>query len=156
GRLSPDKGFHILVQAAETVARTDPSVGFVLFGDGVQREALAKQIAAAGLQARFVLAGFRSDLDQFMPFFDLLVLPSFTQGLPSVVLEAVAAGRPVVAAPVSGTPEVVDDGRSGHLVPPGDPQTLAARILDLAACDDRRRAMGQYGRERVLRDFTFA
>jgi glycosyltransferase involved in cell wall biosynthesis len=156
GRLSPDKGFDVLIRAAEVVRRRDATVGFVLFGDGWHRDALARQIAAAGLEGHFVLAGFRGDLDRFMPLLDLFVLPSYTEGLPNVVLEASAAAVPVVATAVGGTPEVLDDGVTGYLVPPGEPQALAARILDLAGSEERRRAMGQRGRERVLRDFTFA
>jgi glycosyltransferase involved in cell wall biosynthesis len=156
GRLSRDKGFGDLIEAATAIVRAEPSVGFVLFGDGVLRQDLARRIAAAGLERRFVLAGFRSDLDGFMPFFDLLVLPSFTEGLPNVVLEAFAAGVPVVATAVGGTPEVVTEGVNGYLVPPGQPALLARRIGDALFSEARRRVMGQRGRERVLKDFTFA
>ncbi len=156
GRLSRDKGFGNLVEAATEILRAEPSVGIVLFGEGPLRQDLVRRIAAAGLQRRFVLAGFRRDLDEFVPFFDLLVLPSYTEGLPNVVLEAFAAGVPVVATAVGGTPEVVTEGVSGYLVPPGQPPLLARRILDALASEERRRAMGQRGRERVLRDFTFA
>src|SRR5262249_32974414 len=104
----------------------------------------------------FVFAGLRPDLDRFLPFFDVLVLPSFTEGLPNVVLEAFAAGVPVVATAVGGTPEVVEDGVSGHLVPPGDPDALAGRVRDVLASEERRREMGRRGRECVLQHFTFA
>lgn len=155
GRLSRDKGFDVLLKAAAQLAREDASLGFVLFGDGPLRAHLARRAALAGLADRFVLAGFRTDLDRFMPFLDLLVLPSYTEGLPNVVLEACAAGVPVVATAVGGTPEVVDDGRSGFLVAPGDAVALAARIRDALASEEGRRALGEHGRERVLRDFTF-
>jgi glycosyltransferase involved in cell wall biosynthesis len=156
GRLSPEKGFDVLVAAAARVVQTDPSVGFVLFGEGPEREGLLRQINAEGLAGSFVLSGFRGDLDRFMPFFDLLVLPSFTEGMPNVVLEAFAAGVPVVASAVGGTPEVVEDGRSGFLVPPRDPEALAARITEALASEDRLRDMGLHGRQRVLDEFSFA
>ena len=127
----------------------------MLFGDGPLREDLARQIAAAGLAGRFVLAGFRDDLDRFLPHLDLLVLPSYTEGLPNVVLEAFAAGVPVVATAVGGTPEVVEDGVSGWLVPPGDPAALARRILDVLGHEERRRTMGERGRARIRSQFTF-
>lgn len=155
GRLSPDKGFAVFVTAAARVARRDPGVGFVLFGDGPLRKRLERQAHAAGLAGRFVLAGFRTDLDRFMPFLDLLVLPSYNEGLPNVVLEAFAAGIPVVATAVGGTPEVVEDGQSGYLVEPGNVGTLTRRIRDALAGDERRREFGRRGRERVLRDYTF-
>src|SRR5262245_14539104 len=156
GRLSPEKGFSVLVEAARRVVASSPDAGFVLFGDGALREALGRQIAAAGLAGAFVLAGFRGDLDRLLPAADLLVLPSYTEGLPNVVLEAFAAGVPVVATAVGGTPEVVEDGHSGFLVPPGDAPRLAQRVAELLANEARRRAMGQCGRWRVLQEFTFA
>src|SRR5437660_7778550 len=107
------------------------------------------------MEGRFILAGHRSDLDGFLPFLDVLVLPSYTEGLPNVVLEAYAAGVPVVASAVGGTPEVVEDEVNGFLVPPGDPGALALRITDLLSCETRRREMGLHGRQRVRRDFTF-
>ena len=156
GRLSPEKGFDVLVRAAERIAACDRTLGFVHFGGGPLREELARRVEAAGLQDTFVFAGHRPDLDQFLPFFDLMVLPSFTEGLPNVVLEAFAAGVPVVATAVGGTPEVVEDGVNGFLVPAGDDAALARRILDALESDDRRQLMGRRGCERVRQDFTFA
>jgi glycosyltransferase involved in cell wall biosynthesis len=156
GRLSPEKGFDLLIQAAERIVRADPQVGFVLFGEGHMRPRLAAQIAAARLTGRFILAGFRNDLDGFMPFLDLLVLPSYTEGLPNVVLEAFAAGVPVVATAVGGTPEVIEEGVSGYLVPPGDAEVLHDRICDVLASDERRRGMGLRARQRVREHFSFA
>jgi glycosyltransferase involved in cell wall biosynthesis/acetyltransferase-like isoleucine patch superfamily enzyme len=155
GRLSPEKGFSVLVEAAASVARSDASVGFVVFGEGPLREVLQREIAAWGLEGRFVLAGFRDDLDAYMPCFDLLALPSYTEGLPNVVLEAFAAGVPVVATAVGGVPEVVENGVSGLLVPPGDPPALARAIRDVLRTEEGRRLMGARGRDRVVKAFTF-
>lgn len=156
GRLSPEKGFGVLVEAARQLAQVEDSVGFLLFGDGPLHAALLRQIAAAGLSRCFVLAGFRGDLDAYVPFLDVLVLSSFTEGLPNVVLEASAAGVPVVATAVGGTPEVIEDGVSGYLVPPGDPAALAGRIRDVLSSEPRRQEMGQRGRQRVAEQFSFA
>ncbi len=155
GRLSPEKGFAVLVEAARRVLREDPAAGVVLFGDGPERDALARQIEAAGLAGRFVLAGFRGDLDRYIPWLDLMVLPSYTEGLPNVVLEACAAGVPVVATAVGGTPEVIEDGANGYLAPPGDAATLAACLLAALDSEDARRDMGECGRRRVREEFTF-
>jgi glycosyltransferase involved in cell wall biosynthesis len=156
GRLSPEKGFEVLVKAAERVLREQPCTGFVLFGEGPERTNLQKQISAAGLGQSFILAGFRADLDRFLPHLDLLVLPSYTEGLPNVVLEAFAAGVPVVATAVGGTPEVVEEGVSGYLVPAGDAETMAERICQALSHPDDLPDMGRKGRLCVQEKFGFA
>jgi glycosyltransferase involved in cell wall biosynthesis len=156
GRLSPEKGFNVLVAAAEQALRSDPDVGFILFGEGPCREHLIRQINSAGLAGSFVLTGFRADFDRFLPYLDVLTLPSFTEGLPNVVLEAAAAGVPIVATAVGGTPEVVEDGVGGFLVPPGDPDALAEKILHVIESEEQLRDMGLSARQRVLEHFTFA
>jgi glycosyltransferase involved in cell wall biosynthesis len=155
GRLSPEKGFEVLLEAAARLAAKDLPVGFLHFGDGPLRDALQRRTHALSLGDRFLLAGFRGDLDQLMPCFDVLALPSFTEGMPNVVLEALAAGVPVVATAVGGTPEVIENGVSGHLVPAGDPEALAQRIGDVLADEAARKRMGQRGRQRILDEFTF-
>lgn len=155
GRLSPEKGFDQLVTAAVTVGRERPDVGIVIFGAGPRHESLQEQITRLGVKERVILAGFRSDLDAWIPALDALTLPSYTEGLPNVVLEAFAARVPVVATPVAGTPEVVDEGVSGYLVPPGDAAALARRLLDLLSDEQRRIDMGQRGYQKVQREFTF-
>ncbi len=155
GRLSPEKGFDQLVEAAAIVGRANPGVGFVLFGDGPLRGALAQQIISRGLQGRFILAGFRTDLERFLPHLHLLALPSYTEGLPVILLETLAAGVPVLATAVGGTPEVIEDGVGGYLVPAGDPPALARRILDVLRDETGRRALARRGRERVGNEFTF-
>jgi glycosyltransferase involved in cell wall biosynthesis len=156
GRLSPEKGFDQLVEAAGLVLRQDPDVGFVQFGDGPLRDMLARKIEAKGLEDRFRLAGFRPDLARYLPHLDVIALPSFTEGLPVVLLEAYAAAVPAVATAVGGTVEVIEEGKSGYLVPPGDPAALARRILDILRQDATRLAMGWRGQRRVREHFTFS
>jgi len=154
GRLSPEKGFGQLVEAAALVRARRNDLGFVIFGDGPLRHELQTRIARLGLQDIVVLAGFRTDVGRYLPHLDLVTIPSFTEGLPVVLLEAFAAGVPVVATSVGGIPEVIENGRSGWLVPPGDPTSLADRIVAMFQDDEPRRAKGQVGRERVRREFT--
>ncbi len=156
GRLSPEKGFDVLIEAAARLAPERPDAGFILFGEGPLREELTKRIAEHGLQRRFILAGFRSDLERALPACDLAVSSSHTEGLPVVVLEEMAAGLPVVATAVGGTPEVVEDGVTGRLVPPGDPAALAERMAQLLAAPEQAQEMGRAGRRRVETCFTFA
>jgi glycosyltransferase involved in cell wall biosynthesis len=155
GRLSPEKGFDLFVKAARQLGQANKRVGFVLFGDGRQQARLTRQVKAAGLQGRLVLAGHRDDLDCFMPGLDALVLPSYTEGLPNVVLEAFAASVAVVATAVGGTPELVEDGHNGRLVAAGDATALADACQELIDAPTRRRAMGRAGRSKVLARFTF-
>jgi glycosyltransferase involved in cell wall biosynthesis len=155
GRFSPEKNFALFVDAAATVAAQRPDTGFVLFGDGPLRGVLEQQITRLGMSERFVLAGFRTDLGKLLPHLDLAVLSSITEGLPVILLEALAAGVPMVATAVGGVPEALEDGRSGYLVPPGDRAALARRILDALADDSVRRAMGRYAQQHVREHFSF-
>jgi glycosyltransferase involved in cell wall biosynthesis len=155
-RLTPDKGTHVLIDAARIVIENNSCARFLICGDGASRPDLERQVRAAGLQDVVVFAGFRPDLDAWMPNADLLALPSFNEGLPNVVLEACACGVPCVATAVFGTPEVLHDGLNGYLVPAGDTAALADRILRLLADPGLRRRMGTAGRELVREQFTFA
>jgi glycosyltransferase involved in cell wall biosynthesis len=155
GRLSPEKGFGVLVEAAAEVCSRRPRAGVALFGEGVLRNELEQQIERLGLAGRFVTPGFRTDLDGLIGAADVVVLPSFTEGLPNVALEASAAGAAVIATAVGGTPEVVSDGETGFLVPPGEPTVLAERIGRLLADERLRAGFGAAGRDRMLTQFTF-
>jgi len=155
GRISPEKGFDVLVAAAEQVLRSGDEVGFVIFGDGPCKAALQQQIAQLGLVGSVVLGGFRADLDKFLPHLDLLALPSHTEGMPNVVLEAFAATVPVVATAVGGVPEVVTDGVNGFLCPPGDPDAFADKLDAALRLEDGLRDLGVAGRDRVVQDYSF-
>jgi glycosyltransferase involved in cell wall biosynthesis len=155
GRLSPEKGFADMIDAARLLCDANAQVGFAIFGEGRLRDELQYKIDELGLQERFILPGFRDDLDRLLPWADLFVLPSYTEGLPNVVLEASAAAVPVVATAVGGTPEVVRDGESGYLVTPRDPDSLAERIGALLADENLRRRIGDAGRQFVKSRFTF-
>ncbi len=156
GRLSPEKGFDALIRAAALCRESDPGIGFILFGDGPLRPVLARQIAALGLEGRFILAGFRADWRRFLPHLDLLAMSSTTEGLPVVLLEACSAAVPVVATAVGGIPEVIAEGVNGYLVPSGDAVRLAQRILDLSRSRELRQTMGRQGRERIEKEFSVA
>jgi glycosyltransferase involved in cell wall biosynthesis len=152
GRLSPEKGFDILISAA--ACRLPPAVSFVIFGNGFLRESLQKQIDELGLSSSVVLAGFTDQLDQYMHHFDLFVQSSHTEGMPSVLLEAMAAKTAVVATKVGGTGELVVEGSTGLMVPPNDPKVLADAMQKVLSDDDLRRTMGENGRQRVEKNFA--
>lgn len=144
GRLSYEKGFDLLLMAMQEL---DDEVRLLLGGDGPQRERLAAE--AAGLAGRTDLIGFVPDVAEFMGRIGLFVLPSRSEGLGLVLVEAMAAGRPVVATRVGGIPEVVSDGETGLLVPPEDPVALAVAIRRILDDPDLAARMGRAGRSRA-------
>ncbi len=155
GRLSPEKGFDLLIDAVKIVRDRKIPVGLVLFGEGFLREPLEQRIKTLGLQDCVQLPGFTDELDRFLPHFDIFVQSSHTEGLPNVLLESMAARTPVVATNVGGTPEVVEEGVTGLMVPPGDAAQLADAICRLLAAPERLPVMGAAAHDRVQTLFTF-
>ncbi len=153
GRFAEQKGQLLLIEAMAQVARRGVEVRLVLVGDGPMRVPLERAIAHAGLGHRVELTGWLDEagVRRAIEESHALVLPSFAEGLPMVVMEAMAAARPVIATWVAGVPELMQDGRTGWLVPAGDAQALAEAITELATTpDDKLRRMGTTGRGRVL------
>jgi glycosyltransferase involved in cell wall biosynthesis len=150
-RLVPQKGLDVLLEA---FARIPPPARLVIAGSGPLREALQARAARPDLAGRVRLLGPRADAAAVMAALDLFVLPSRWEGFGLVLLEAMAAGRPIVASRVSAIPEVVQDGTTALLVPPDDPAALAGAMRALLDDPARRQAMGEAGRARVQRLFT--
>jgi len=155
GRLSPEKNYSGMIDAAKIVCEKNSNVYFVVFGEGALRTELENKIASSGLSKQFFLPGFLTGMQALLQDIDIFVLPSFTEGLPNVILEAFAAGKPVVATAVGGTPEVVEDGVSGFLTDPQKPEYMAECILRLVEDENLRKAMGDSGLECVKRNYTF-
>jgi starch synthase (maltosyl-transferring) len=155
GRLDPQKGLPDLLDAAERVLPRRPDWHLALVGDGPERgrilEALATRDALSG---RIHWLGHRDDVPGLLKAADVLVLPSLWEGMPNVILEAMAARRAVVATAVEGTEDLVIPGRTGWLVPPRDPDALAHALDEAANDPDRRRRFGEAGRARVEREFS--
>ncbi|HEX6851635.1 MAG TPA: glycosyltransferase family 4 protein [Candidatus Polarisedimenticolaceae bacterium] len=141
------------VAAADVAARSDPRLRFFIAGDGELRGEVEREVASRGLEDRFRLLGWRQDVAELLAAMDVFVLTSRFEGLPRAVLQAMAAGVPVVATAVGGTPEVVRDGATGRLVPPGEPRTAAAAILGLAADPELRRRCVAAARARLGEEF---
>lgn len=148
------KGHRYLIEAAQMLASDFPDARYLLIGDGASRPELERQIAAAGLEASFRLLGMRPDVPELLAAADLFVLPSLWEGLPMALIEAMAAGLPVVATNVSGTRGVMLDGETGLLVPPGDATALGRSIATLLFDPERAIRMGAAGRLRVERHFS--
>jgi len=147
GRLQEPKDFVTLVRAARRLS----GVRVRIAGDGPDRPALEAELARLG--AAVELLGERDDVPALLARSDVFVLPSRSEGMPMSVLEAMAAELPVVASAVGGVPELVSDGETGALVPPGDPEALAAALAPLVADAGMRARLGRAGRERVQREF---
>jgi len=155
GRLEPQKDPVTLLRAFRIVAQRFPEARLLLAGDGSLRpqlEALAQEYELAD---RIVFAGFQENIVPCYQLAEIVVLSSLYEGMPLVAIEAGAAGRPIVATAVDGTAEVVEQGRTGCLVPAGNAEALAAAVCSLLAEPDRGRQMGEAARERVNRLFSF-
>jgi glycosyltransferase involved in cell wall biosynthesis len=149
-RLHEQKGHAYLLAAAALV----PDATFVLAGDGPLRAELERRARELGVASRCLFLGERTDVPDLLASADLFVLPSLWEGLPLSVLEAMAAGCPVVASAIGGTDEAVTDGVTGLLVPPRDPAAIAAAIARLRADPGLARSLGQAGRLRVEQEFS--
>lgn len=129
GRLTPQKGYAILLQAATQVLAEIPSFRFLIVGVGELEEELKRMARQLGIEHAVIFTGSRQDVEGLLAVVDLFTSSSLWEGLPTVILESMAARVPVVATDVSGTRELVQDGVTGLLVPPGDPHSLAHAIM---------------------------
>ncbi|MGZ4287817.1 MAG: glycosyltransferase family 4 protein [Solirubrobacteraceae bacterium] len=155
GRLVADKGQGVLLDALAALRREGLDVRATFAGDGPERAALEHRAARLGIAADVTFEGHVSQdrLRRLYAAADVFCLPSFAEGVPVVLMEAMAAGLPVVSTRVMGIPELVEDGVSGELVAPGRPDSLAAAIRKLTAEPERRAAFGRAGRARVVAQY---
>ena len=154
GRLARQKSPETLIEAAEMVVRQNDRAWFLLAGDGPKARALEERIAAAGLAGRVRLLGVQSDVPGLLRASDLFVLPSLYEGMPLSLLEAMAAGLPVVATAIPGNRDLVVQGETGLLVPYGDSDALGKAILGLLDDPGRAGAFGEAGRRRAQKQFS--
>lgn len=145
GRLVPIKAPGLFLEAAELVLEAVPDATFVLVGDGELRGELERQVTERGLLERVRFTGWRSDLAEVYSALDLVVCCSLNEGTPVSVIEASAAGRPVIGTRVGGMPSVIEDGVTGVLVRPGDPTDLAAAITRVLTDPHLARDLGRAG-----------
>ena len=155
-QLIPRKGHELLIEAWHGIARDCPDARLLLFGEGPLEARLRRTIRAAGLDGSVILAGFRADLPAFVGRLDLLAHPALEEGLGLAVLEAQAAGVPVVAFRAGGVPEIVADGRTGYLVRAGDVPALGIALTELLQNVARRRAFGEAAWAWVAKEFRVA
>jgi glycosyltransferase involved in cell wall biosynthesis len=160
GRLVREKGVIDLLEAVALVRECVPGVRLLVIGDtlasdrgrGIQKE-IRDLIAAHGIEKNAVFLGFREDVPSLLRLVDVFALPSYREGMPLTILEAMAAGKPVVATNIRGCREEVVNGSTGILVAPQDPHSLSEAILSLLVAPERAKAMGLAGRARVEKAF---
>jgi glycosyltransferase involved in cell wall biosynthesis len=155
-QLIPRKGHDLLLAAWRDVAAACPDARLILFGRGHLDKRLRKAAQKSGIEGSVVFAGFRPDLLAFLGRLDLVVHTALEEGLGLALLEAQAAGVPVVAYRAGGVPEVVADGRTGYLVRSGDTPALALAMTGLLQDEARRRAFGEAAWDWVAREFRVA
>jgi glycosyltransferase involved in cell wall biosynthesis len=156
GRLVAEKGHGDLIRAAAALRERHPRLRVVIMGEGPQSGALAEQARAAGLAEVVRLVGFERQMPAALAALDIFCQPSLREGLPNAVLEAMAAGLPVVATAVDGVPEVVLEGETGYLVPPGDVPALRTRLDQLLSRSDLRHQFGRRARLLVEDQFSLS
>lgn len=156
GNLVPGKGVHFLLKALPNVVREYPDVELTIVGDGPQRLQLMRLADKLGLTSRVVFLGRlpHDEIPSIMHMSDLFVLPSLSEATPRVVMEAMAMELPVVATRVGGIPEIIEDGRTGVVVEPANPQQLAEAICRVLGDPVWAKEAGQLGRQRVLENYT--
>ena len=152
GRLDVQKGYEYLISAATGILRRRSDVIFAVAGEGPARGALEEAVRAAGIAERFRLLGWRADVADLYSAADVFVLPSLWEGMPNALLEAATFALPMVATDVEGTREIVEDGRAGLIVPPGDAAALEGAIERVLADRGLAQKIGQAVREYVGRE----
>lgn len=145
-RLEPRKGHHYLMEAAARIHREDPSVYFLIVGDGPETDRIKALAAELGISRNVVFAGYRTDVERFFSLSDVVVLASLWEGLPRVLVQAAVVGKPVVTFDVDGAWEIVEEGRNGYIVPIDDVPALSERIQLLTGDPDLRARMGAEAR----------
>ncbi len=154
GALFPVKGQRYLIEAFRMVRMRMTTAHLVILGEGQERELLKQQAQRLGVLDSVHLLGFRDDVLEMLPQMDVFTLPSLSEGLPLALLEAMAAMRPVVVTQVGGMPEVVEDGKTGFLVPPGDAEALATRLLCVLETPGLGAQLGKAGRDTICSQFS--
>jgi glycosyltransferase involved in cell wall biosynthesis len=156
GRVSQEKGHADLIRAAAALSGMSgvPHFRVVLVGDGPERERLAQLAAQLGIEKRMAFAGFQRDTKPYYAMATLVAVPSYSEGSPNVVLEAMAAGLPIAANAVGGVPEILEENVTGLMVPPRNPEAMAKAILQILSDEELRRRLGAAARARTESNHT--
>ena len=147
------KGVSVFLDAVPKILEAVPSARFLLLGGGEEEASLRAKARSLGIERYAIFAGFRSDIHRYYAVMDVSVLTSFSEGLSITLLESMRCGLPVIATRVGGNPELVRDGITGYLVPPGDVSSFAEKTVRLLQDKKMRSQMGKEGRLRSIREY---
>ena len=153
--LRAEKGHDVLIDAAASLVRVHPDTHIEFVGAGPERDRLVARARERGVAQAITFSGHCEDVSARLAAADVFVLPSRSEAFPNALLEAMAAGLPVVACGVGGILELVEDGRTGLLVPPGDPAALADRLLRLMSAPALAQTLGAAARAHVIARYSF-
>lgn len=151
GRLYPDKGHRYFLDAFSKVSQKFSSIKAIIVGDGPLKQEILNQIHKVGLENYVTFCGFRSDMNYIYKLIDFLVIPSLREGLPYVLLEAMANKIPVLATKVGDIPLLIEDGKTGFLMPPQDPKALERGMMQILNDPTKAREMAERA-YRVVKD----
>lgn len=154
GNLYPVKGHQYLIDGIPSILNKCPNTSFIFAGRGQLEAELKEQVNRLGLDKRVHFLGLRQDIPRILALLDIFVLPSLSEGLSMAILEAMIAGKPVIATQVGGNPELVVDGETGFLVPPRDSQALASKIATLLTNRQQAIQFAERGKRRAEGQFS--
>jgi len=154
GRFSPEKGVDVFLEAFKLLSKSDTSLKAILIGEGLLEAELRNYCSTHQINDRVIFAGYQKDIAEFYPILDMMVMPSRSEGLPNVALEALHFGVPVVATDVGGTSEVIIDGKTGLLVPSERPDLMQAAMSTLFADEGLRCRLIKQGKQHLSENFS--
>jgi glycosyltransferase involved in cell wall biosynthesis len=154
GRLHPQKGYSYLIESMGIILDQYPEAKLLIVGTGELENEIKSQVNRMGLSQSIIFTGIRADIPSILAALDIFILSSLWEGHPIVILEAMAAGVPVVATAVGGTPEIITAGETGILVQPRDPEGLSDAVMRLISNRELRTQIAQAGKKRALDFFT--
>jgi len=155
-RLDRLKGHDDFFLALKEIVSQTPNLKVLMVGEGPERTRLEQLGSKLGVRDHLIFTGIRGDIPDLISAMDVVALPSLSEAFPQVIVEALAIGKPVVACQVGGVSEIIKNGETGVLVPPGNPTSLASALCELLRRPEHAKTMGEHGRADVMRRFSIS
>jgi len=152
-RLVPSKGLNYLIDAMPSIVEIKPDIMLLIAGDGPILQALKNQVRALRLEEKVIFTGFIDNAADYLSTFDIFILPSLKEGLGISIIEAMMAGKPVIASRTGGIPEVISDNVTGRLIKPGDSDEIKEALLSVVENPESMKAYAENGRKHAMENF---